>query len=113
MLFSGADETPLMPTRAPFGATGRAPPSCGGGHALQHHEAAHVVDEVHQPDLHSRPHDPDGAHDLATHAVLLVAKDVLDANPYLRSSRVRLLLGLAQPRAAPAPRGSGGPEGVR
>ena len=35
------------------------------------------------PDLHAGPDDADGAHELAAHAVVLVAEDMLDPCPNL------------------------------
>jgi hypothetical protein len=41
-------------------------------HPLKLDKAAHVVDQVHQPDLHAGAHHADGTHELAAHAVLLI-----------------------------------------
>src|SRR5262245_5865865 len=63
-------------------------------HSLELNQSADVVTEVHHPDLEPRPHDADGAHDLAAHRVLLVAEDMLDTGAHLRARRVRRLLAL-------------------
>src|SRR5262249_25462235 len=47
-------------------------------HPLELDQPADVVTKVHHSDLESRPHDPDRAHELAPHRVLLVAKYMLD-----------------------------------
>jgi len=59
-----------------LGSSGR------GRHPLELDEAAHVVHKVHHADLHPGAHDPDGAHDLATHPVLLVGEHVLDTGTH-------------------------------
>jgi|SRR6185503_7245277 len=51
-------------------------------HPLELHKAAHVVDQVHEPDLRASACHADGAHELAAHGVLLIAKDVLDAGAH-------------------------------
>ena len=50
--------------------------------AFEHDEAAHVVGQVLHADLHARPHDADGAHQLATHAGVLAAEHMFDARPH-------------------------------
>src|SRR5258705_13882524 len=65
-------------------------------HPLELYKSAHVVAEVHHPDLKPRPRDADGAHDLAAHRVLLVAEYVLDTRAHPRARRVRRLLALRQ-----------------
>src|SRR6266436_4690109 len=65
-----------------------------GLHPLELNQPADVVAEVHHPDLEPRPHDADGAHDLAAHRALLVAEYVLDTGAHLRARRVRRLLAL-------------------
>ena len=50
-----------------------------GRHPFEADEAAHVVDEVRHSDFASRADDADGAHELGSHAVLLITKYMLDA----------------------------------
>src|SRR5215469_11485415 len=57
---------------------------------------ADVVAEVHHANLEPRPHDANGAHNLAAHRVLLLAEYVLDTGAPLRERRVRRLLALGQ-----------------
>ena len=54
-------------------------PLCGRGRPLQEGQSADVVHEVHQADLCLGSDETDRAHDLATHAGVLMAEDVLDA----------------------------------
>ena len=72
----------------------------GRSHAFQVGEPAHVVRQIPQPDVCSRPHHPDAAQQRAAHVVLLGSEDMLDACPYLRLRPVALLLALRQ---LPAP----------
>ena len=65
-------------------------------HPFQKDEASHVVDEVRLSDLASRANDADGAHDLGSHAVLLITKYILDAGAHLRARRISGLLPLTE-----------------
>src|SRR5215510_1286137 len=65
-------------------------------HPLKLDKAAHVVDQVHQPNLHAGAHHADGAHELAAHAVLLIRKHVFDACADPRARGVGSLLALAK-----------------
>jgi hypothetical protein len=56
-----------------------------GRHPFKTNEAAHVVDEVRHSDFAPRADDADGAHELGSHAVLLITKYMLDAGAYLRA----------------------------
>ena len=56
--------------------------SSGRRHPLELHKAAHVVDQVHEPDLGASARHADGAHEFAAHGVLLIPKDVLDAGAH-------------------------------
>src|ERR1700674_5402256 len=58
-------------------------------HPLELYKSAHVVAEVHHPDLESRPRHADGAHDLAAHRVLLVTEHMFDTRAHPRARRVR------------------------
>ena len=49
-----------------------------GRHPCKTNEAAHVIDEVRHSDFASRADDADGAHELGSHAVLLITKYMLD-----------------------------------
>ena len=53
-------------------------PSSCAGHPLQDHQPTHIVDEVLQSDLGSRPHRTDGANDPAAGRILLRTEHVLD-----------------------------------
>ena len=62
-----------------------------GRHLFKTYEAAHVVGEVRHSDFAPRVDDADGAHELGSHAVLLITKHMLDAGapssaPYWRPS---------------------------
>ena len=64
---------------------GLHPGAYSGWHSrqpLELNQPADVVTEVHHPDLKPRPHDADGAHDLAAHRILLLAEYVLDTRAY-------------------------------
>src|SRR5881397_2338490 len=92
---------PRMPRRAGLRDATQTPPtrtnSSGRSlHPLELHQAAHVVAEVHHPDLEPRPRHADGAHNLAAHRVLLVAEHMLDTCAHLRAHRVGGLLRLRQ-----------------
>src|SRR6185295_2373924 len=65
-------------------------------HPLELHKAAHVVDQVHEPDLRASACHADGAHELAAHGVLLIAKDVLDAGAHPCACGVGVLLALGE-----------------
>ncbi len=54
-----------------------------GRHSFKTNEAAHVVDEVRHSDFAPRADDADGAHELGSHAVLLITKYMLDAGAHL------------------------------
>src|SRR6476659_1418477 len=58
----------------PHGLHPRAHSSGCSCHPLELDQPTDVVAEVHHTDLEPRPHDTDGAHDLAAHRVLLVAE---------------------------------------
>src|SRR6195256_5320110 len=53
-------------------------------HPCKTNEAAHVVDEVRHSDFAPRADDADGAHELGSHAVLLITKYMLDADAHIR-----------------------------
>jgi hypothetical protein len=65
-----------------------------GRHPLELNEAAHVVHQVHHADLHAGTRDADGAHNLATHGVLLVGEHVFHASANPRARGVGSLLAL-------------------
>src|ERR1700716_2884376 len=67
-----------------------------GRHPFKANEAAHVVDEVRHSDFAPRADDADGAHELGSHAVLLITKHMLDAGPHLRACRIGSLLRLTE-----------------
>src|ERR1700737_1965266 len=67
-----------------------------GRHPFEVDEAAHVVDEVRHSDFASRADDADGAHELGSHAVLLITKFMLDTGAHLRAGRVGGLLRLTE-----------------
>jgi hypothetical protein len=46
---------------------------------------AELEAEVHHANLEPRPHDANGAHNLAAHRVLLLAEYVLDTGAHLQS----------------------------
>src|SRR3982751_5838208 len=58
---------------------------------LQEGQSADVVHEVHQADLRLGPDETDRAHDLAAHAGVLMAEDVLDTRAHFGTRSVRLL----------------------
>src|ERR1700730_4151905 len=58
-----------------------------GRHPFKTNEAAHVVDEVRHSDFAPRANDADGAHELSSHAVLLITKYMLDAGANSKSHR--------------------------
>src|ERR1700720_4768034 len=58
-----------------------------GRHPFKANEAAHVVDEVRHSDFAPRANDADGAHELGSHAVLLIAKYMIDAGANSKSHR--------------------------
>src|SRR5438045_3007443 len=60
-------------TRTPRDATNSSGRS---RHPLELYQPAHVVAEVHHPDLEPCPCHADGAHDLAAHRVLLVTEHI-------------------------------------
>src|SRR3954447_12339719 len=66
-------------------------PLCGRGRPLQEGQSADVVHEVHQADLCLGSYETDRAHDLPTHAGVLMAEDVLDTRAHLGPRSVRLL----------------------
>jgi hypothetical protein len=80
--------------RAPLQDAGRTPPV--SVLRLAQPPAAGVESAGGCSDLKPRPRDADGAHDLATHRVLLVAEYVLDTRAHPRARRVRRLLALRQ-----------------
>jgi len=45
-----------------------------GRHSFEADEAAHVINEVRHSDFAPRTHDADGAHELGSHAVLLITE---------------------------------------
>src|SRR5262249_51346657 len=65
-------------------------------HPLELNQPADVVAEVHHANLEPRPHDANGAHNLAAHRDLLLAEYVLDTGAHLRERRGRRLLALSQ-----------------
>src|SRR3954464_15255631 len=69
----------------------RSLPLCERGRPLQEGKSADVVHEVHQADLCLGSYEADRAHDLAAHAGVLMAEDVLDARAHFGTSSVRLL----------------------
>src|ERR1700730_3382620 len=79
-----------LPTPWRAGSPGR------GRHPFEADEAAHVVDEVRHSDFASRADDADGAHELGSHAVLLITKYMLDTGAQLRAGRVGGLLRLTE-----------------
>src|SRR4051794_30111218 len=66
-------------------------PLCGRGRPLQEGKAPDVVHEVHQADLCLGSDETDRAHDLAAHAGVLMAEDVLDARAHFGPRSVGLL----------------------
>ena len=58
---------------------------CGRGRPLQEGKSADVVHEVHQADLCLGSYEADRAHDLAAHAGVLMAEDVIDARAHFRT----------------------------
>ena len=74
-----------------------------GRHPFEADEAAHVVDEVRHSDFASRADDADGAHELGSHAVLLITKYMLDTGAHLRAGRVGGLLRLTEFAIATGP----------
>ena len=84
----------------PSGLSGRSSAFSGGSGrtvpAFGQLQVAHqVVGQVHEADLHLGAGQPDGADDLATHAVLLETEDMLDAGAHLGALAVsRFLLGV-------------------
>src|SRR4051794_12590950 len=60
----------------------------GRGCPLQEGQSADVIHEVHQADLRLGSDETDRAHDLATHAGVLMAEDVLDARAHLGTRSV-------------------------
>src|ERR1700674_4884098 len=88
---------PRMPRRGRFtrrntDSTHATNSSGRSRHPLELYKSAHVVAEVHHPDLEPRPRHADGAHELAAHRVLLVAEHMLDTRAHLRARRVGGLL---------------------
>src|SRR5258708_24395532 len=81
---------------APHGLHPGAHSSGRRRHPLELNQPTDVVAEVHHPDLEPRPHDANGAHDLAAHRALLVAEYMLDTGAHLRARRVCRLLALCQ-----------------
>src|SRR3954453_1000605 len=61
---------------------------CGRGRPLQEGKSADVVHEVHQADLCLGSDETDRAHDLAAHAGVLMAEDVLDARAHFGTRSV-------------------------
>ena len=57
---------------------------------------AHVVDQVRHPDLAPRTNDADSAHNLGSHAVLLITEHMLDACAHLRARRISSFLRLTE-----------------
>src|SRR4029450_13523865 len=94
----------------------RTPPvSALGRHSrqpLELNQPAGVVTEGHHPHLTPPPREPDGAHDLAAHRVLLVAEYVLDARAHPRARRVRRLLALRQRTISCGAAADTGPQGL-
>src|SRR4029077_7380420 len=70
--------------------------SLGSGHPFQRDEAAHVVGQVLQADLGTRPHDADGAHDPAAQGTLLRSEHMLDAGADFALGTVRSRLRIRQ-----------------
>ena len=62
--------------------------------SLELNQPTDVVAEVHHANLEPRPHDANGAHNLAAHRVLLLTEYVLNTGAHLRERRVRRLLAL-------------------
>src|SRR3954462_15648004 len=66
-------------------------PLFGRGRPLQEGQAADVIHEVHQADLRLGSDETYRAHDLAAHAGVLMAEDVLDARAHFGPRSVGLL----------------------
>src|SRR4030095_4136496 len=77
--------------------------STGRRRPLQPNEAAHVINQVHHADLHSRTCHADGTHEYATHPVFLIRKYVLDAGAHPRARGVGGLLALRERMVAGTP----------
>src|SRR4030095_8402323 len=77
--------------------------STGRRRPLQPNEAAHVINQVHHADLHSRTCHADGTHEYATHPVFLIRKYVLDAGAHPRARGVGSLLALREWMVAGTP----------
>src|ERR1700682_3383738 len=88
--FSSGGLIGLRPNAWRAGSPGR------GCHPFKTNEASHVVDEVGHSDLAPRADDADGAHELGSHAVLLITKYMLDAGAHLRARRIGGLLRLTE-----------------
>ena len=59
-------------------------------------EAAHIVDEVRHSDLAPRANDANGAHELGSHAILLIPKYMFDAGAHFGARRIGGLLRLTE-----------------
>ena len=62
------------------------------------HQPVHIVDEVHQADLHLRPGNADGADEFVSHRVFLKTEHMLDPGPYFRAGLVGFFLSLSELR---------------
>src|SRR5215510_1732964 len=77
--------------------------SPGRRRPLEPNETAHIIDQVHHADLHSRPRHTNGTHEYAAHPVFLIRKNVLDAGAHPRAGCVGGLLALRQRMVAGTP----------
>src|SRR5262249_40699326 len=73
-----------------------------GRHPLELDETAHVVHKVHHADLCPGAHDPDGAHDLATHRILLIGEHVFGPSAHSGARGIGGLLALRERAVAHA-----------
>src|SRR5499427_8395028 len=77
--------------------------SSGRRRPLQPNETAHIIDQVHHADLHSRACHPNGTHEYPAHPVFLIRKYVLDAGAHSRARGVGGLLALRERMVAGTP----------
>src|SRR5262245_34030788 len=73
-----------------------------GRHPLELDETAHVVHKVHHVDLCLGAHDPDGAHDLASHRILLIGEHVFGPSAHSGARGIGGLLALRERAVAHA-----------
>ena len=71
-------------------------PSSCAGHPLQDYEPTHIVDEVLQSDLGSRPHRTDGANDPPARRILLRTEHMLDPGAHFALLPAGFDFGLRQ-----------------